>query len=281
MPLQSIDDVAYHYEEAGCGPPLVLLHGFTGSSRNWALHLPHLASCFRTIAIDLLGHGRTTAPANPERYGMARSAADLEALLARIVAEPVTLLGYSMGGRLALYCALAYPERVRMLILESASPGLVDLEARRERVARDTALAQRIEAEGIEAFVRYWENIPLFARQQHLPIHVREELRQQRLHNRPHGLSNSLRGMGTGEQPSLWKQVHQIPMPVHLIVGMLDEKFVDINRRMAAQIPKAELVVVPEAGHTVHLEQPQRFRAIVLGLCRDGVTGLYFPTGEK
>jgi len=279
--IQSIGDVAYYYEEAGSGPPLVLLHGFTGSTRNWAPHLPHLATCYRTIGIDLLGHGRTTAPTIPERYGIAASAADLAALLAQIAPEPAYLLGYSMGGRLALYFALAYPQRVRMLILESASPGLADPEARRERVASDMALAQRIEAEGIGAFVRYWENIPLFTSQQRLPVHVREELRQQRLHNRPHGLSNSLRGMGTGEQPSLWEQLDQLTMPVQLIVGELDEKFVDINLRMAAQIPKAELVVVPEAGHTVNFEQPEHFRAIVLGLCRDGVSGLYFPTGEK
>lgn len=267
MPVQMIDDVAYHYEEAGSGPPLVLLHGFTGSSRNWALHLLHFASCFRVFAIDLLGHGRTPAPANPERYGMARSAADLEVLLARIAVEPVTLLGYSMGGRLALYFALTHLQRVQRLILESASPGLADPEARRARVALDTALAQRIEEEGIETFVNYWENIPLFAHQQHLPAQVREEVRWLRLRNDPHGLANSLRGMGTGEQPSLWGQLGQLSMPVHLIAGLLDEKFVETNRCMAAQIPTAELVVVPEAGHTVHLEQPEHFREIVLGIC--------------
>lgn len=273
MPIQSVNGVEYHYVdgcavdlcegETGGGLPLVLLHGFTGSTCNWRSHLPHLARHGRTIAVDLLGHGRTAAPAHPERYQMAHSAADLASLLARLCGKPVHLLGYSMGGRLALYLALTYPGQVRSLILESASPGLAEPAARRERVAGDEALAQRIEEEGIEAFVRYWEAIPLFASQQHLADAVRAELHEQRLQNRPQGLANSLRGMGTGQQPALWERLDQLQMPVHLVVGALDEKFVAINRRMAAQIPQATLTCVPGAGHTVHLEQPQRFRAIV------------------
>ena len=117
MPIQSINGVEYHYEEAGAGPPLVLLHGFTGSARNWAAHVPGFARQHRTIAVDLLGHGRTTAPADPGRYRMSFSAADLSALLARLTPEPVYLLGYSMGGRLELYFALTYPEQVRTMIL--------------------------------------------------------------------------------------------------------------------------------------------------------------------
>lgn len=265
MPTQTVHGVDYYYEVAGSGPPLVLLHGFTGSVETWAAHTPALAHRYRTIAADLLGHGRTDAPPDPARYGMAAAAADLATLLQDLTTEPITLLGYSMGGRLALYFALTYPERVHTLILESASPGLAEVDARQARIVQDTALAGRIESEGIAAFVDYWEAIPLFASQRTLPAEVRNRLRQQRLRNRALGLANSLRGMGSGVQPSLWERLGDLSMPVQLIAGELDTKFVEINRGMAAQIPNASLTIIPNAGHTVHLEQPELFQTLVLG----------------
>lgn len=260
MPYAQLDEVTYHYEMAGRGPLLVLLHGFTGSVDNWRPHFPALATRYRVLAVDLLGHGRTSAPATPARYAMDAAAADLATLLARLAPEPVHLLGYSMGGRLALYVALAYPAQVKSLYLESASPGLEDEEARQQRQRQDEALADRIEQEGVPAFVDFWEALPLFASQQRLPNDVRDRLRRQRIQNQAHGLANSLRGMGTGVQPSLWSRLGELRMPVHLLVGALDTKFVAINRRMAQALPQATLTVVPDAGHTVHLEQPRRFQ---------------------
>jgi 2-succinyl-6-hydroxy-2,4-cyclohexadiene-1-carboxylate synthase len=263
MPFQTIDGVDYYYEESGTGPALVLLHGFTGSVQNWAAHRAALDRHFRTIAVDLPGHGQTAAPVDPDRYRIEQSARDLALLLAQVAPEAVNLLGYSMGGRLALFFATVCPEQVARLILESASPGLAEEEARRQRIAQDEALAQRIESGGIEAFVDYWERIPLFASQQRLPENVRARLRGQRLQNRPVGLANSLRGMGTGAQPSLWTELAQLQMPVHLIAGELDEKFVEVNRRMADLIPEVTLDLVEDVGHTVHLEAPGRIQAII------------------
>ncbi len=196
MPTKSIRGVHYHFSDEGSGAPLVLLHGFTGSSQNWAAHSAHFAHSHRVIAPDLLGHGRTDAPPDPARYSMAESAADLAELLAQIAPGPVTLLGYSMGGRLALYFALHYPERVARLILESASPGLATAQERQQRIAADEALAARIERDGIEKFVDFWEGISLFASQQRLPTAEREALRGGRLQNRVTGLAASLRGHG-------------------------------------------------------------------------------------
>ncbi len=264
MPYVHLDGVTYHYQMAGQGPLLVLLHGFTGSVDNWRPHFPALATRYRLLAVDLLGHGRTSAPATPTRYAMDAAAADLAALLARLTSEPAHLLGYSMGGRLALYVALTYPAQVKSLYLESASPGLEDGEARRQRQEQDEALADRIEQAGVPAFVDFWETLPLFASQQRLPAHVRSRLRRQRLQNRAHGLASSLRGMGTGVQPSLWSRLGELQMPVHLLVGALDSKFVALNRHMAQALPQATLTVVPDAGHAVHLEQPQRFQEWLL-----------------
>jgi 2-succinyl-6-hydroxy-2,4-cyclohexadiene-1-carboxylate synthase len=259
------NDASYYVEAEGSGESLLLLHGFTGSSVNWAGHISALAQRYRVFAIDILGHGRSDAPADPARYRMENVAGDIAAVLAELKAAPVHLLGYSMGGRLALYLAITYPTLVKSLILESASPGVETAEERRQRRRQDEQLAKWIEREGIEAFVRRWEQLPLFASQQNLPPSVRDNLRRQRRQNTTQGLANSLRGMGTGAQPSLWSRLPELAMPVLLLAGELDSKFVAIAQQMAARLPAAWLTVVPGAGHTIHLERPALFDEVVLG----------------
>lgn len=271
MPTTTVNAVDYYYEideplrEGMVQPPtLVLLHGFTGSTTNWAHYQPLFAADYRTIVVDLLGHGQTEAPTDPDRYTMEQSANDLAGLLTTIAPGPVNLLGYSMGGRLALYFAVHYPYLVQSLILESASPGLADEEARQARIHSDEQLAADLEAQGIAVFVERWENLPLFATQQTLTSTVQDQLRAQRLRNRPLGLANSLRGMGTGRQPSLWDQLFTITAPTLLLAGELDQKFKVIANQMATYLPHATVTIVPEAGHTIHLEHPQAFQEHVL-----------------
>ena len=273
MPTAAVNDITYHFEIAGqsaldATTPLVLLHGFTGSGTNWHELANRLARTMPIITIDLPGHGQTDAPATPERYHMAPSAHDVITILEQITPGSFNLLGYSMGGRLALYMAVTYPQLVNKLILESASPGLVDPAARADRVRSDEALADRIEREGIPAFVDYWERIPLFASQASLSSATRQRLRDQRLRNRPHGLANSLRGMGTGVQAALWDQLPTLAVPTLLLSGEFDEKFCAIADQMATLLPNARHQTIPQAGHTIHLEQPAAYEAAVIAFLR-------------
>jgi 2-succinyl-6-hydroxy-2,4-cyclohexadiene-1-carboxylate synthase len=176
-----------------------------------------------------------------------------------------TLLGYSMGGRIALYSALA--GYFRALILESASPGLATETEREQRRLSDSALAERIRRDGVTSFVDYWENLPLFASQRNLPGEIRAALRANRLDNHPAGLANSLAGVGTGAQPALHERLSELNIPVLLIAGALDTKFTSIARQMALQLPQPHLHIVPQAGHTVHLEQPAIFTQLVQNFC--------------
>lgn len=255
--------LTYAYGEVGEGPAVLLLHGFMGSKADWATLSDTLADAYRVIAVDLPGHGDSEAPEDLARYGMAAVAEDLAALLEHLEVDRAHLLGYSMGGRLALFMALAQPARWRSLLLESASPGLETEAERAERRGQDEALAEFIEREGVEAFVDRWERLPLFATQLSLPEPVKQEHREKRLRNRPEGLAGSLRGMGTGTQPSLWGRLEQVALPTLLVVGELDEKFVAIGREMLQRMPQALLTAAPEAGHTVHLERPDVFATLV------------------
>jgi 2-succinyl-6-hydroxy-2,4-cyclohexadiene-1-carboxylate synthase len=260
MKFQSDDGVNYHLHTGGAGDPLVALHGFTGTGQGIVSSLAGLIDTRRIVAPDLLGHGETDAPADPVRYTMERAAADLAALIDHAADGCADVFGYSMGGRLALYLALAYPARVRTLILESASPGLESDDERAARRIRDDVLANQIECDGCAPFVEQWERLPLFATQ---TAEMRAVLRPERLSQRPEGLANSLRGMGTGVQPSLWGRLGELQMPVSLLTGADDPKFTAINVRMAASIPSARHIVIADAGHTPHIEQPAVLTAAI------------------
>jgi 2-succinyl-6-hydroxy-2,4-cyclohexadiene-1-carboxylate synthase len=257
------------HKRTGEGSPLLLLHGFTGSADEWDELIPHLAPLRTTLAVDLIGHGRSPAPTDRERYTMERCVADVLALLDGLDLGRCDVLGYSMGGRVALHLAAAAPERVGRLILESASPGIADPAERAARAASDEALAARVEAEGLEWFVDHWAAIPLFASQQGLPPEERAALRERRLRGSAVGYANSLRGMGAGRQASLWGRLHELGQPALLISGELDVKYVATSEQAAALMPRARHVVVPGAGHTVHLEARETFAQLVVGFLTD------------
>ncbi|NNJ11840.1 2-succinyl-6-hydroxy-2,4-cyclohexadiene-1-carboxylate synthase [Chloroflexales bacterium ZM16-3] len=246
--------------------PILLLHGFTGSAEEWAELAPALAGQRRVVAVDLPGHGRSTAQCLTP--SMPQCSADLLALMDELGHTQFDLLGYSLGGRVALHLAAAAPERVRALILESASPGLADPAERAARAAADDALADRIVAEGLEWFVDYWQGIPLFASQAAMPAEARAALRARRLRNSPAGLACSLRGMGTGRQQPLWDQLSELDMPTLLITGALDAKFVAINQQMNNIMSSSHHTSLLGAGHAAHLERPQAFAELVVGFLR-------------
>ncbi len=263
MSFVETNGVKLYVRVEGSGHPLLLLHGFTGSAESWRALAPTFANRLRVIAVDLLGHGRSDAPHEPSRYSMESAVDDLLALLDQLQAPQATLLGYSMGGRLALHVAMKAPERVSELILESATYGIDSAAGRAERRHSDGELAAWIEAHGVEAFARRWASNPLFATQAALPEEVRRAQERERLMHAPVGLANSLRGMGTGAQASLHAGLATLGVPTLLIAGELDPKFATIAQEMHALLPNSELALAPEAGHNVHLERPETFEQLV------------------
>jgi 2-succinyl-6-hydroxy-2,4-cyclohexadiene-1-carboxylate synthase len=227
-------------------PTVVLLHGFTQTRRSWRRTVQALGGRYRAIAPDLPGHGEA-----------ARRVASFDACTAYVRAvapERFALVGYSMGGRIALHAALTLRAHLDRLVLVGASPGLADPAERASRRAADETLAARIEAIGVEAFAREWAAQPLFAGQ---PERVAAAAHADRLRNTPAGLAAALRGLGTGIMEPLWDRLGELTLPVTLVVGERDEKFRAIAARMAERLPDARLAVVPGAGHAAHLEAPE------------------------
>jgi 2-succinyl-6-hydroxy-2,4-cyclohexadiene-1-carboxylate synthase len=178
---------------------------------------------------------------------------------------PVHVIGYSMGGRLALSLALARPEKVASLLLIGASPGLADPAARAARIEADLALARSIEDEGLARFVDYWMALPLFASQASLGARFLAASRSQRLRCNPLALANSLRGMGAGAMPPLHDDLECLDLPVCLVAGSRDVKFVALAESMRHRLPNARCALVEGVGHAAHLEDTDAFSQIARG----------------
>lgn len=218
-----------------------------------------LAGSFHCLTMDLPGHGRSLDQPGGTYSVEGATDAVVETLDAKGVSS-CTLVGYSMGGRVALSLALRAPHRVERLVLESASPGLRTATERAERRAVDAERADRIE-EDLEAFLADWYRQPLFTS---LSRHeLVEEMVQTRSMNDPYELARALRGMSPGRQASFWDQLDEINCPTLILTGALDDKYMSITGEVAARIEPARRVVVSEAGHNVHAERPSAFRDVL------------------
>ncbi len=242
---------------AGVPEPLLLLHGFMQTGRGWDEVVRHLGGeRYRPLAPDIRGHG---AAATRRPIDAASCVADV----ARLGGARFALAGYSQGGRLALQVALADPGRVSRLVLVSATAGIDDDAERARRRAADEQLAAWIEADGrlMTEVADRWGAQPLFASQ---PPQVAQAARVDRLCNEPVHVAAALRGIGTGVMEPLWDRLGELgEMPVSVLAGELDAKYVALGERLVRQLPNAALTVVPAAGHALALEAPAAVAAAI------------------
>ncbi len=230
-------------ERVGSGPALVWLHGFTQTKTSGHQFRSILTGTYEVLTIDLPGHGE-----NASITASLEESADL--LAEALPDEPFILGGYSFGGRVALHFALRYPERVRQLVLLSATPGLSDEEERRARRKRDETLADHIETVGVATFLDEWLAQPMFRTLPH------DDLERAARSRDAKGLANSLRFSGTGTQLDLTRSLSSMDVPTLILAGANDFKFVAEAARLQSALPRAATAVIGDAGHAAHLERP-------------------------
>jgi 2-succinyl-6-hydroxy-2,4-cyclohexadiene-1-carboxylate synthase len=238
-------------------PVILFLHGFLGSGEdftNTVLELNRLElDRFCCLCLDLPGHGKTQVTGE---YSLSSTAHAIVDLLNQLSIPQAILVGYSLGGRLALSLALQFPDRFPKTILESASPGLKTESERAIRREHDDKLSDRLTSD-FPQFLNEWYDQPLFRSLKQHPNFA--ALHQHRLKNNPVELAKSLRNFSTGRQPSFWNDLEHYKRPLLLLVGERDYKFVSINQEMAARCQTAHLKVLVNTGHNLHLEDPQAF----------------------
>ena len=219
----------------------------------------------RLIVPDLVGHGRSEAPDDPSCYRVEAMADQVTALADTLGCSTFHLVGYSMGGRVALAVGCTHPRRLRSLALIGATAGIADSRKRRQRADADKAMSERITA-NFAAFVDEWMALPLFAGQAALGPEHRQAARAQRLESDPSGLAMSLRYGGTGAMQPLHRRLKNCDMPTLLISGSADTKFCAIADRLGANLPDAEVAHIAQAGHAAHVERPDDTAAAVTAL---------------
>lgn len=253
-------DLNFYFKNKKRSETVLLLHGFMADSKSMKQIGENLSGAYNLLYVDLPGFGGSES--RNYDYNMNDIAASIKEILERLELDAVHVLGYSMGGRAALSFAVIYPEKVCSLILESASPGLADRDEKAQRLEIDEKRARKITEDYLK-FLDDWENMGLFKSQQYLSDETFEEQRSMREAQQPKEVADSLLKYGTGVQPSYWSRLENLKMPVLLITGAHDQKFVDINKKMAESIENVTLKTVEGAGHNIHLETAEKFDTIV------------------
>ncbi|MDP4447535.1 2-succinyl-6-hydroxy-2,4-cyclohexadiene-1-carboxylate synthase [Staphylococcus hyicus] len=242
---------------------LILLHGFISDSSTFEQHIDRLSETMKVVTIDLPGHGQDNSSME-QIWDFEWISHQLHKVVNTLKEKHTILHGYSMGARVALYYACHHTSDLSGLILESGSPGIQEEMLREERIQVDAARARVLELAPLETFVNDWEQLPLFQSQRFLSDIEKQRIRHMRLRQSPSRLAKALRDYGTGIMPNLWNELNILQIPVQLIVGEWDEKFVSIAQKMKEQLPYARLEIVSQVGHTVHVEDVVKFDTIAL-----------------
>jgi len=262
MPQAKVNGIDIHYRDVGEGFPIVLIHGYTGNSRNWALTAPALAERFRLISVDLRGLGLSAKPLSEDAYALETMAKDVYELLKSLDVTECVLVGHSMGGMVSQLLVLNHPEIVRALVLVDTAAevpkGLLYDERRKQR----ERLVQIARDQGMGAVFEEQERItPLHPALAANPRFV-EIWREQFLMTSREAYIAGARGMAS--RRSLLDELAAIEIPTLVICGEKDEPFLDPSRQMHEAIDGSELVIIAGAGHGPQMETPAEFNRVLL-----------------
>lgn len=232
-----------------------------GSSLDWQIISENLSSDYYCMAIDLPGHGKSEIENKKNSYSIKKTAKYIIDFLKNNKIESSHIIGYSMGGRLAIYLAINYPNYFKKIIIESAQPGILDSAERLNRKKFDHEISQKIEIMGLSKFLKFWYNQPIFTTLKNNKNFA--NLLNSRIKNDPKKLSKSLIEMGAGAQPSLWKDLIKIKNPCLLIAGEFDLKYQKIFSKMHKEIYSSNFVILKNCGHNTHFENPVEFIKVI------------------
>jgi 2-succinyl-6-hydroxy-2,4-cyclohexadiene-1-carboxylate synthase len=240
---------------------LLFIHGFLGNSLDWKFIAEIFSADYYCLSIDLPGHGFTKFSETKNSFSVENTAYAIIDLLQNKNIKTCNLIGYSMGGRVAFYLAIYFPQFFNKIVIESAQPGIDNDPERELRKKHDFEIAQKIITGSFEDFLGFWYDQPIF---KSLKKHKNfANLLRARLKNNPNCLAKALKEVGVGTQPSLWKDLHKIKSPCLLIAGEFDTKYQRIFSKVHKEIFSSYFVIIKNAGHNVHFENTDEFIKVV------------------
>lgn len=253
-------------------PPLVLLHGFMQSGKTWESLALELAKTYYVVAPDLIGHGKTTLsdPEEPMAYSLPLYVDQVEVVVSLLCGDaPVSMVGYSMGGRIAAMFATSHPDKVSALVLESAGLGPANGQERVERAEKNQAVAKKLSSMLFPDFVEFWQDLPLFESQKELPEILRAKVYNERLNNDPDALALSVEFAGAHRMPNLRLPLCSASLPILYLAGSKDVTYTGVAQSLAEKAESfgvadhIEIASIENAGHNIHLEKPEEFLVVV------------------
>ena len=264
MPSVSIDGVRLSYEEAGQGTPLVFVHEFAGSARSWQPQVQALARRYRTIAFDARGYPPSDVPGDPAAYSPAHAVGDIRGLLDHLGIARAHVCGLSMGGYATLWFGLAHPERALSLTVAGCGYGSGTDRATFRRDAEQ--VARRLETEGMAAMAEFYSRGPTRVQFQDKDPVGWQAFHDQLAAGSAQGHAFTLRGLQM-TRPSVYEQeaeLRRLAVPTLIVTGDEDEPCLEPALFLKRAIPASGLAVLPKAGHTINLEEPEAFNRILL-----------------
>src|SRR5947207_13250300 len=253
------DGVKLYYEAAGSGTPLLFIHEFAGDYRSWEPQMRFFARYFRCIAFNAPGFPPSDVPEDPARYSQAHARDDVIAVLDHLKLDRAHIVGLSMGGFAALHAGIAYPGRARPLVIAGCGYGAEPDKKEKFRAECDAAAAS-FEANWTEAAKKYALG-PTRVQFQNKDPRGWAEFAQQLSEHSPKGQALTMRGVQM-RRPSLYELVDEmkkIAVPTLIITGDEDDPCLEPGLLMKRNIPNSGLVVLPRAGHTINIEDPEAF----------------------
>ena len=265
MPTTQVNGVSLFYEEVGEGTPLVFVHEFAGEARSWHLQVRFFARRYRTIAYNARGYPPSDVPEDPKAYSQDQAADDIRGLLDALGIRKAHICGLSMGGYATLHFGLRYPKRALSLVVAGAGYGSVPGE--REKFRRDVEeTAMRFERDGMKAVAEFYTKGPTRVQFKDKDPAGWQEFYDMFCAQSAKGHALTMRGVQMS-RPSVYEleaAIERMTVPTLIVTGDEDEPCLEPGIFMKRKIRSSGLVVMPKAGHTVNLEDPDAFNRAVL-----------------
>lgn len=240
-----------------------MLHGFLGGSEFFSDVIAKFQTLVSPMVPALYGHAGFRE--SEELRSFEAEADRLACLITRHHASiPVHLVGYSLGSRLALSLLIRAPSLFRSATLISARRGLDTTAEREQRSQTDLQWAQRLRTVPLADFLNAWENRPIFSTMRQMAPDKLRRLREQRLSHDSEGLAQALLGLSLSRMPSYASDLTRIHVPVTLVVGSLDKKFVELGMELTSRLPNSKSIVVNGSGHNLPIERPDVVAAAII-----------------
>ena len=252
-------DTKLHFVTTGSSknPAILFLHGFLGAGSDWDNIADFFSNDFFCILPDLPGHGKSDIGYQLQNYSFQSTAEQLISMLDEYQIRTAIFIGYSMGARLALYTYFHHSIRLKAMVLEGVNPGFRTSLEITERLKWENQICERLQ-DGMEPFLDYWTHLPLFHSLHEYPEKL-NALKLKRLQNRSDRLILSMKAAGLSQQTNFWPRLKQINVPLMLVAGEKDEKFLTITKEFVKEYPRAELTIIPKSGHNTHWENPEGY----------------------